>query len=360
MACRGHVIDLILATDMKLHFENISKFRLRRSSPDFDKTQGDDLWQTLRMCMKGGDISHALLPWEDHLAWSYRAVFEFYQQGDEDISAGRDVTPMFDRRKHAELPKGQAGFIRFVVLPLYDEIDAVCSTDEVACACLVQADENLRNWIAAGEEPQAFHITDQKQQESLRMDLALLATQKAINKSLSFRVTGQVQIVPPKHSNGGTEAQNFLSNQPTRGGELDREYRVTGMESKRESPPSKELRLLRREPVAPAMPRGTVSAAVLDRERRANMIDSKKESPRSRDSSVPRRETVVPALHQAPVSAAATAQAAAQHPIEAVVPLPIEGDSGIGLQPEDSVGEAASNAWPSEGTFMTLESRVHE
>ncbi|KAL8449829.1 hypothetical protein Emed_002792 [Eimeria media] len=203
IACRGHIIDLILATDMKLHFENISKFKLRRSSPDFDKTQGDDVWQTLRMCMKGGDLSHALLPWEAHLAWSYRAISEFYQQGDDDLAAGRDVTPMFDRRKHAELPKGQAGFIRFVVWPLFEEIAAVCPDNAIAVSCLALAEENLLNWREAETEPKGFLAEDQKQQETLRIQMALLATQKAVNRRLSYKVSGRVQIVPPDRGTGG-------------------------------------------------------------------------------------------------------------------------------------------------------------
>ncbi|KAL8440002.1 hypothetical protein Efla_004918 [Eimeria flavescens] len=215
MACRGHIVDLILATDMKLHFENISKFKLRRSSPDFDKTQGDDVWCTLRMCMKGGDLSHALLPWEAHLAWSYRAISEFYQQGDEDLAAGREVTPMFDRRKHTELPKGQAGFIRFVVLPLYEEISAVCRSNAIGVFCLALAEENLLNWHKAEAEPRGFQAEDKKQQEGLRIDLALLAAQKAVNRRLSFRVAGHVQIVPPEFANGAAKAAATGSSRPS-------------------------------------------------------------------------------------------------------------------------------------------------
>lgn len=41
---RSRMIDLILATDMKMHFESLSKFRLRRNSPEFCKTNEEDLW----------------------------------------------------------------------------------------------------------------------------------------------------------------------------------------------------------------------------------------------------------------------------------------------------------------------------
>lgn len=42
----------------------------------------------LRMCIKGGDLSHGLLSWESHLSWSYRAAAEFYAQGDLELAAG--------------------------------------------------------------------------------------------------------------------------------------------------------------------------------------------------------------------------------------------------------------------------------
>ncbi|KYF39820.1 3'5'-cyclic nucleotide phosphodiesterase domain-containing protein [Toxoplasma gondii ARI] len=85
---RNRMIDLILATDMKMHFEMVSKFRLRRNSPDFCRTNDDDVWMLLRMCIKGGDLSHGLLSWDSHVSWSYRAASEFYEQGDLELAQG--------------------------------------------------------------------------------------------------------------------------------------------------------------------------------------------------------------------------------------------------------------------------------
>ncbi|KAL8455791.1 hypothetical protein Emag_000365 [Eimeria magna] len=138
-------------------------------------------------------------------------TYEFYQQGDDDLAAGRDVTPMFDRRKHAELPKGQAGFIRFVVWPLFEEIAAVCTDNAIAVSCLALAEENLLNWHEAEIEPKGFLAEDQKQQETLRIQMALLATQKAVNRRLSYRVSGRVQIVPPERGNAGAESASASS-----------------------------------------------------------------------------------------------------------------------------------------------------
>lgn len=148
---------------------------------------------------------------------------------------------MFDRRKHEELPKCQGGFIRFVVLPLYEELDAVCPTTTIAAACLARADENLRNWHAAEENPKRFQAVDHKQQENLRIQLALLASQKAVNRRLSYRLKGHVQIVSPDQATGGdqTLTVSFPKN-VGREGELSRETRGARKDT-RESTPRKSL-----------------------------------------------------------------------------------------------------------------------
>ena len=52
--------------------------------------------------------------------WAERVVEEFSRQGDAEKAAGFDVPPMFDRELNRELPKGQVGFIGFMVEPLFD------------------------------------------------------------------------------------------------------------------------------------------------------------------------------------------------------------------------------------------------
>nr|CEL65900.1 TPA: 3', 5'-cyclic nucleotide phosphodiesterase,putative [Neospora caninum Liverpool] len=161
---RNRMIDLILATDMKMHFETLSKFRLRRNSPEFCRTNDDDVSMLLRMCIKGGDVSHGLLSWESHVSWSYRAASEFYEQGDIELAQGRTITPMFDRRKHADFPKGQEGFLRFIIIPLYEEIAAVDTTDEIQGRCLQNAFANSERWRQLQNAPEEFEAIDAKHQ----------------------------------------------------------------------------------------------------------------------------------------------------------------------------------------------------
>ncbi|KAL8271958.1 hypothetical protein Esti_004082 [Eimeria stiedai] len=328
MACRCHIIDLILATDMKLHFENVSKFKLRRSSPDFDKTHGDDVWQTLRMCMKGGDLSHALLPWEAHLAWSYLAISEFYQQGDDDLAAGRDVIPMFDRRKHAEFPKGQAGFIRFVVWPLFEEIAAVCPDNAVAASCLARAEENLLNWHKAETEPEGFLVEDQKQQETLRIQMALLATQKAVNRRLGCRVSGYVQIVSPERGNGGAEAASASS---------------CGQDTSKQQPPHPEDKGQSRE---------QQQAAVGD-------AHSEVRSSSAPQGEAPKREAAEEASSSKPQEQTGRADPQAR---PSAVPADSASNAAAGGGAASSTGAAKSSALPGPlGSYFTaIESKVKE
>lgn len=351
MACRGHIIDLILATDMKLHFENVSKFKLRRSSPEFDKTQGDDLWQTLRMCMKGGDISHALLPWEDHVAWSYRAVSEFYQQGDEDVFAGRDVTPMCDRRRHAEFPKGQAGFIRFVVLPLYEEIDAVCSSKAVMDACLARAEDNVHKWNEAEEDPQNFQIMDQKQQETVKVHLAQLAVQKDINQQLSFRVMGTVQIVPPDCANKSAAARDVVSR---KGGATS-----SNVPFKNRSAGASQI-LSRHHAAAGSMQRERKGEQTSD-QRAQNYEETLKEtSPQRISHRFNQGQVLAPAPQAMPSENTLLLQQQRHQLRQKVHSLPAGATLGAGRSKGDASGKPESKLKSSGGSSPQLESTVRE
>jgi len=131
--CRNRIIELILATDMKHHFEGISRFRVRRNSPEFDIRQNpEDLWLLLRMCIKAGDLAHAALDWNQHLEWSFGVVEEFYKQGEEEARFGLPKSPLCDRDMHDGFAKSQKGFIEFVVQPLFTELDETSQVERVS------------------------------------------------------------------------------------------------------------------------------------------------------------------------------------------------------------------------------------
>ncbi|OEH79698.1 hypothetical protein cyc_07785 [Cyclospora cayetanensis] len=169
---RSKIIELILATDMRTHFEFLNRFRTIRGSEQFNfKKNEDDRWYAIsdetrlhtfvkllgepavfvsirqensaidradvrisvtpmrrlaaELCMRASDIGHGALKWKQHFEWTARATTEFYLQGDEESRLGRTMSPLCDRETHAQLATSQLGFLRHVVRPLFVELDAI-------------------------------------------------------------------------------------------------------------------------------------------------------------------------------------------------------------------------------------------
>nr|CEL69760.1 TPA: calcium/calmodulin-dependent 3', 5'-cyclic nucleotide phosphodiesterase, putative [Neospora caninum Liverpool] len=157
---RQNIITLILATDIKQHFETISRFRLRRNSPEFNflKKEEDD-WLVRKMIFKMADISHSSVAWDTHFFWSCKVTAEFYAQGDAEVRLGLPVSPLCDREKHCEMGKGQVAFLNFVVEPLLRELEAIealvlplGTCPIISVELLSNFAENVRQWKAVDTE----------------------------------------------------------------------------------------------------------------------------------------------------------------------------------------------------------------
>ncbi|OEH75586.1 3 5 -cyclic nucleotide phosphodiesterase domain-containing protein [Cyclospora cayetanensis] len=144
---RQNLIACILATDMKQHFESISRFRVRRNSPEFSYSKKtEDRWLVARMCVKVADIGHSSVPWSQHFQWSCRVVEEFYQQGNEETSRGLPISPLCDPEKHADMAKSQNGFLEFVVKPLLKEIEEIEPFSHVKNMVSKHLEYNVSKW----------------------------------------------------------------------------------------------------------------------------------------------------------------------------------------------------------------------
>lgn len=131
---RQCVIELVLATDMCLHFESLSQFKVRRQSSEFSVlTRAEDRWLAVKMCIKAADIGHSCKIWALHEKWSSLCIQEFFIQGDEELRLGLSVSPLCDRSKKDEIPKSQAGFLQFVCLDLYEELSRVEDANALEC-----------------------------------------------------------------------------------------------------------------------------------------------------------------------------------------------------------------------------------
>jgi len=149
---RTGLIEMVLATDQAKHMANVDKLKkfVEEGDPEAATSQADKqkalerklfLLSTL---LHAADISNPARPKHIMLSWSQRILEEFWAQGDEERGLGLEISPLCDRASgRASVAKGQIGFIRFVVQPLYEPLAML-----VTCAseALGQLEENKLFW----------------------------------------------------------------------------------------------------------------------------------------------------------------------------------------------------------------------
>ncbi|CAL1265988.1 unnamed protein product [Larinioides sclopetarius] len=114
------VIECILATDLKRHFEIVAEFNAKANDDDaagIDWMSEADRLLVMEMCIKLADINGPCKRHDIHVQWTHRIAEEFYEQGDEEADLGLQVSPYMDR-KNPQLAKLQESFITHLVAPL--------------------------------------------------------------------------------------------------------------------------------------------------------------------------------------------------------------------------------------------------
>uniref|UniRef100_A0A668A301 Phosphodiesterase n=1 Tax=Myripristis murdjan TaxID=586833 RepID=A0A668A301_9TELE len=124
------VIEAILATDLKKHFDFLAEFNAKTfhqvgddAVSGIDWTNENDRLLVCQMCIKLADINGPLKCKELHLQWTEGIVNEFYEQGDEEASLGLPISPFMDRSA-PQLAKLQESFITHIVGPLCSSYDS--------------------------------------------------------------------------------------------------------------------------------------------------------------------------------------------------------------------------------------------
>ncbi|XP_076011952.1 cGMP-inhibited 3',5'-cyclic phosphodiesterase 3B [Genypterus blacodes] len=120
------VIEAILATDLKKHFDFLAEFNSKVNdvnSPGIDWTNENDRLLVCQVCIKLADINGPAKVRDLHLKWTGGIVNEFYEQGDEEARLGLPVSPFMDRSS-PQLAKLQESFITHIVGPLCNSYDA--------------------------------------------------------------------------------------------------------------------------------------------------------------------------------------------------------------------------------------------
>jgi len=148
---RDCVIQLVLATDMKFHFEHYTKFKTKVSSDTF--VQGcdrEDVKFLLAVLMHTADISNPAKPLNLCLQWTELVMEEFFRQGDREAQLGMPVSPFYDREK-TSVAQCQMGFINVLVKPLFAEFTGLLGAPATS-DCFGALEENLKGWETHGNE----------------------------------------------------------------------------------------------------------------------------------------------------------------------------------------------------------------
>ncbi|KNE60154.1 hypothetical protein AMAG_18480 [Allomyces macrogynus ATCC 38327] len=137
-AIRDMTVNLVLATDMGVHFEFVAKFKNKATaapaagtavnanvaspiaaSLGFDLDKRVERKLVLSVAIKCADINNPSKPLHLCTQWTALIMEEFFLQGDEERRRGMEVSVLMDRY-NTDIPKCQVGFIDFVVAPLFD------------------------------------------------------------------------------------------------------------------------------------------------------------------------------------------------------------------------------------------------
>lgn len=116
---REGMIKCVLATDMAKHNEIVNNFKAHLEHFDFH--QKEHKYLLMMILMKVSDISNEARPMDVAMPWLDCLLQEFFNQSDIEKLEGLPVAPFMDREKVTK-SSSQIGFIKYVLLPLFEAL----------------------------------------------------------------------------------------------------------------------------------------------------------------------------------------------------------------------------------------------
>ncbi|KAF7640210.1 Phosphodiesterase [Meloidogyne graminicola] len=152
------VLEYILATDLKQHFDIIVQFNER--APSMNLSNESDRMLISLMIIKFADINSPSKPYSLHKQWTERICQEFYEQGDEERIKNIPISPYMDRNEPA-VAKLQDSFIAHIVNPL-----AIALNEANLLPILPGLSESEINKLNKQQQLNNIIITTKQQQSS--------------------------------------------------------------------------------------------------------------------------------------------------------------------------------------------------
>lgn len=94
------------------------------------------------------DISTSLRTFDLSVQWAELLFEEFFYQGDTEKMQGMEISMMCDRTT-TDITKGQSGFIQFVVLPIFYQLNEICP--DIEHMQIAEGNANIESWKIRAE-----------------------------------------------------------------------------------------------------------------------------------------------------------------------------------------------------------------
>jgi len=154
---RETLVTLVLGTDMRAHFEHLTKFKSKLAGEGFTNISESpnarkDMRLLLTVALHAADISNPAKPQAIATAWARRSMDEFFRQGDREVELSLPVSPFMDRTKvplATTVVNCQIGFINVLVRPLLSEW-AVFLGPDADRDIIITLEATLRLWETSG------------------------------------------------------------------------------------------------------------------------------------------------------------------------------------------------------------------
>lgn len=176
-------IGMILDTDLQKHFIIMNKFKNLLALGQFDMKEESNRSLALSSALKCADIGHGAKGLELHKRWSRRIIEEFFNQGDLELKHNMPISPLCDR--NSAIPKSQEGFLKCIVLPLYEAWEEFVKIQAIKENCSDQIKKNLIYWQAQIElEENGKKITFMDETQDVFNEITK-STSKSVDDNLS-------------------------------------------------------------------------------------------------------------------------------------------------------------------------------
>ncbi|XP_043544747.1 calcium/calmodulin-dependent 3',5'-cyclic nucleotide phosphodiesterase 1A-like isoform X3 [Chiloscyllium plagiosum] len=169
---RALVIEMVLATDMSCHFQQVKAMKNALQQPE-----GIDKPKAFSMLLHTADISHPTKAWEMHHRWTMALLEEFFRQGDKEAELGLPFSPLCDRNS-TMVAQSQIGFIDFIVEPTFSVLTDM--TEKIVTPLIDEASHSS----ASGFRRASVHSISSTEVKRTNLKNILSEGNSSINSSL--------------------------------------------------------------------------------------------------------------------------------------------------------------------------------